>query len=179
MMGEDILEYEKGGFEGINDMRDFVRLLTMNHSDLIGHVISDKLDTTVRLDRKGKNVSDQIKINDTLVLQNDDTNYTKGKILKFTRGEKTWDCTQIAEDGVDLIVQDEYTFETKIVNFRLIDKTEVEIRDYEPSWGWNLLLPKRYEDCLTKIKENEEYKLKHGYDLYSKNEIQKIKEIRG
>lgn len=179
MMGEDILEYEKGGFEGINDMRDFVRLLTMNHSDLIGHVISDKLDTTVRLDRKGKNVSDQIKINDTLVLQTNDVNYTKGKILKFTRGENSWDCTQIAEGGVDLIVQDKYTFETKIVNFRLIDKTEVEIRDYEPSWGWNLLLPKRYEDCLTKLKENDEYKLKHGYDLYSKNELQKIKEIRG
>jgi hypothetical protein len=58
MMGEDILEYEKGGFEGVNELRDFVRLLTMNHSDLVGHVIGEDLDTTIRLDKKGKNVSD-------------------------------------------------------------------------------------------------------------------------
>jgi hypothetical protein len=41
MMGEDILEYEKGGFEGVNDLRDFVRLLTINHSELVGHVIGE------------------------------------------------------------------------------------------------------------------------------------------
>jgi hypothetical protein len=58
MMGEDILEYEKGGFEGVNDLRDFVRLLTINHSELVGHVIGEQIDITVQLDRIGKNVSD-------------------------------------------------------------------------------------------------------------------------
>ena len=68
MMGEDILEYEKGAFEGVNDLRDFVRLLTINHSDLVGHIIGEKLDTIVRLDRTGKNVSDEIKVDDVLTL---------------------------------------------------------------------------------------------------------------
>lgn len=182
MMGEDVLEYEKGGFEGVNDLRDFVRLLTMNHSDLVGHVIGDKVDITVQLDRKGKNVSDEIKVSDLLQMERADTSHNRGKIKKFTRNNKTYDCKQIHKNGVDLIVQDKYTFETKIVNLRLVEDSEldangcVKISDYRPSWGWNLLLPQRFNDCLYKLNENEKYKAEHGRDQYSKRDLDRIKQ---
>lgn len=177
MMGEDILEYEKGAFEGVNDLRDFVRLLTINHSDLVGHIIGEKLDTIVRLDRTGKNVSDEIKVDDVLTLQTNNKKFTKGKVLKLTRDDKDYDCTLIHKDGVDIIVHDKYTHDTKVVNFNLVNLgNKVQINDYEPSWGWNLLLPKRYDDCLFKLKTNESYKKENGVNLYSYNELQRIKQ---
>ena len=182
MMGEDILEYEKGGFEGVNELRDFVRLLTMNHSDLVGHVIGEDLDTTIRLDKKGKNVSDQLKITDLLSIQLSNTNHNRGKIKSINRDGKQYDCKSIHKDGLDIIVQDKYTFETKIVNLRLVKDEEltdgyITINDYKPSWGWNLLLPQRYNDCLYKLNENDMYKMNNnGTSLYSKKDIERIRQ---
>ena len=103
MMGEDVTLYESGSFEGINDLRDFVRLLSMNHTELTGHVINEELDIRVRNDIKGKNVGELIDINDSLHLNN------RGKI------DKVNDKPIIFSDGVDLIVHDRYTHETKVV----------------------------------------------------------------
>jgi hypothetical protein len=48
MMGEDVTQWEKGAFEGINDLKKFVRLLSMNHTELVGHVVKDEYDIRVR-----------------------------------------------------------------------------------------------------------------------------------
>lgn len=146
MMGEDIIEYEKGGFEGINDLRDFVRLLTINHSELVGHVIKAQYDTSIRLDSIGKNVSDKIKLTDTLIIKN-------GKIQKLIRNNKEYDYTILHKDGVEIIVHDKYSNETKIVNLGLVKESElkngcISIGDYRSSWGWNLLLPNEYQKNL-------------------------------
>ena len=183
MMGEDILEYEKGGFEGVNDLRDFVRLLTINHSELVGHVIGEQLDITVQLDRIGKNVSDQIKLTDKLKLRKDDNVHTKGKIQTLTREGKSYDYKALHKDGVDVIVQDRYTHDTKIVNFRLVKDEELDengcisIGDYRDTWGWNLLLPDRFDKCILKLNENEQYKKDNGIYLYSNNEIERTKQV--
>jgi hypothetical protein len=51
-----VTEYEKSAFEGVNDLKNFVRLLSMNHGDLVGHVIYEDLDIKISNDMKGKNV---------------------------------------------------------------------------------------------------------------------------
>lgn len=173
MMGEDIYEYEKGAFEGVNDLRDFVRILSMNHSDLVGHVVKVPYDLTIRLDRIGKNVGDEIKVDDILTLQLNDNNHNKGKVLSLRRNDKTYDLRQVHKDGVDIIIQDKYTYKTKIVNFRAADEKNtgtISILDYRPSWGWNLLLPKRFQDCIYKLEQHEKY------DLYSESDIKRIKQ---
>jgi len=47
MMGEDVTLFEKGAFEGINDLKNFVRFLSMNHTELIGHKVNKELDIRV------------------------------------------------------------------------------------------------------------------------------------
>lgn len=178
MMGEEVLEYEKGAFEGVNDLRDFVRILSINHSELVGKQMKKPHDTTIQLDRIGKNVGDEIFVDDILTLQTNDSNFNKGKIKKLTRGGVDYDFTKIWSDGVDIIIHDKYTFENKIVNLRLANKATVSILDYTPEWGWNLLLPQKYKDCLYKLEKNKEYAQSHnGTNLYSTKELNRIKEI--
>ena len=115
MMGEDVYEYEKNSFESVNEMRDFVRILSMNHSDLVGHIIKKPFDIEIRHDKIGKNVGDKIEIDDKITLSAD------GKILSVTRKDQKYDFTEWDKSGVLLIVQDKYTYETKIVNFGLVN----------------------------------------------------------
>jgi hypothetical protein len=53
MMGEEVTEFEKGSFEGINELRDFVRLLSINHAELVGHVVNSNLDIRIKGDSRG------------------------------------------------------------------------------------------------------------------------------
>lgn len=148
MMGEDVLEFETGSFEGVNDLRDFVRILSMNHSDLVGHVVKEKHDINIKYDKKGKNVGDKILTSDILTIRN-------GKILKIERDGKIYDYTSWNTNGVEMIVYDKYTHESKIVNFGLCSETSVKLENYQPSWGWNLLLPSRFNDCIYKLNQNK------------------------
>ena len=178
MMGEDVLEYEKGAFEGVNDLRDFVRILSINHSDLVGKMVKQPYDIEIRLDNKGKNVGDEIFVDDILNLQTSDSKFCKGKIIQLTRDGETYDFTKNWNDGVDIIVHDKYSNETKIVNFRNSNKSQLSILDYEPSWGWNLLLSNKYNDCLYKLQKNKEYADKNnGVNLYSSNELNRLKQV--
>lgn len=120
MMGEDVVEYEQGAFEGVNDLKDFVRILSMNHGDLVGHVVNDKHDIVIRHDKKGKNVGDKILITDELTVH-------KGKIVQLKRGDKVYDYTEWDKNGVEVIIQDKYTFDTKIVNLGLCGKSVLKI----------------------------------------------------
>jgi hypothetical protein len=54
-------------------LKNFVRLLSINHADLVGHVIDEDLDINIKGDSKGKNVGPEINIKDTLQL-NDNEN---------------------------------------------------------------------------------------------------------
>jgi hypothetical protein len=90
MMGEDVTLFESGSFEGINDLRDFVRLLSMNHTELIGHVVKEDLDIRVRNDVKGKNVGEELHVGDTIRIN------TNGKI------DKVNNQLVIFDEGVDV-----------------------------------------------------------------------------
>jgi hypothetical protein len=71
MMGEDVIEFENTNLEGINDLKNLVRFISMNHTDLVGHKTDVDWDISVNSDSKGKNVGAKIGIRDTLTLCND------------------------------------------------------------------------------------------------------------
>lgn len=164
MMGEDVLEFENSSFEGVNDLRDFVRILSMNHSDLVGHVVNERYDIDIKHDKKGKNVGDKILTSDILTIK-------KGKITKIQRGDKIYDFTTWNPDGVEMIVHDKYTHDSKIVNFGLCGETSVKLENYQPSWGWNLLLPSRFNDCIYKLNQNK------TSNILSQRDIARIYEV--
>lgn len=191
MMGQEVTEYEYTSLEGINDLKKLARLLSINHSDLVGHVIDVDYDITINKDNKGVNVGDLIDLDDILTLNtekpadnepNKKDNY--GKIQYVQIGSNKHKVN--IEDGVDLIIHDKYTNDTRIVNFRSQlkheEKETVTIGEYEPYWGWNLLLPdgfitlKEKIDLYTAKLDNDGY----GSDqiTFFNNEIKRLKNAR-
>lgn len=195
MMGEDVTLFESGSFEGINDLRDFVRLLSMNHTELIGHVIEEGLDIRIKKDLKGKNVGEEITVFDELKLN------TNGKIKSVNNNEV------IINEGVDLIVHDKYTNDTKVISFTApyhdknfpieIDeesetilpkqyatpfKNPITIGDYEEWWGWNLLLPDSFKNISDKIVKLQNtlsnYALSRSTITDINNEIKRLKKVK-
>ena len=148
MMGEDVTEFEKSSFDGVNDMKNFVRLLSMNHSDLVGHVIKEPYDISVSGESKGKHVGDEIYVTDTLLLNDE------GKVVAVNRNGTTYNIDY--SDGCDIIICDRYTNATKIANFSKKKGTSsLQIGEYNDSWDWNLLLPINYDTKIASIKSTE------------------------
>lgn len=168
MMGEEIVDYETTEFEGINEMRDFVRLLSMNHNDLVGHIISKPYDIHINSTSKGKNVGRKMDLRDRIYIKNDITRFGddgRGLILGY-KSKNNPQYVEIAKSfGTNLILHDKYTNETRPVSFTTTDyldimlkKDEVgyyiSLKDYDPSWGWNLLLTERFEKANNELKNN-------------------------
>lgn len=171
MMGEDVTEFEKSSFDGVNDMKNFVRLLSMNHSDLVGHVIKEPYDISISGEAKGKHVGDEIYVTDTLLLN------SQGKITSINRNGVNHNIDY--EEGCDIIVCDRYTNFTKIVNLSKKKGTSaLQIGEYKDSWDWNLLLPINYDNKLTvmetiqnKISNSEEKLNDNRYSTSQKERI--------
>lgn len=184
MMGEDVTLFESGAFDGINDLRDFVRLLSMNHTELIGHVVNQDYDIRVKNGLKGFNVGETIQINDVIHINE------QGKI------DKVNDKKTIFDQGVDLIIHDKYTHDTKIVSFTQIYQGKnfpldgsgtpitnlLKISDYEQWWGWNLLLPDSFYTICKKIVElsnklNNRAISRNAHETLQ-NEIKRLKQVK-
>lgn len=181
MMGEDVTQYEKSAFEGVNDLKNFVRLLSMNHGDLVGHVIYQDVDISISNDMKGKNVGVEIQVGDTLYLNNNQNSDHIGKIIGLQRknnenkSKLLIEDNDLTKDGLELIVHDKYTHETKVVSLMQMQKnrlkskqailSDIRIQDYQNNWDWNLLLPDRFNNARKKQKEYAEKKLL--VDIYS------------
>lgn len=183
MMGEDVTQFEKSSFEGVNDLKKFVRLLSMNHTDLVGHVISQQYDISYNGFSKGENIGDELFIDDILFLNNTLEDKNLGKIISVKRKNSDTVSSINYDGGVDLVVADKYTNQTKIVRFYPYQKllgeqgntmySSVSLRDYEPSWGWNLLLP----DSFDKFTKEIELKNEKIYDKrYSQSQRNKFKD---
>lgn len=184
MMGDEVIEFETSNLEGINDLKNIVRFLSMNHSDLVGHKIDVDWDIAITSDSKGKHVGAFIGVGDELFLCEENGN-NFAKIYKIKRNGEV---QEIETQKCDLIIRDKFTNKTEIVNFRqYLSNTganTVKLEDYEHSWGWNLLLPDGFTEIIKKIKEceqkrgsfyeNEKNRLKHAkrelirgyYDFY-------------
>lgn len=191
MMGQSVVEYEYSNLEGINDLKKFSRLLSMNHSDLVGHVINEDYDITINKDNKGVNVGDYIDLDDVLTLITDKPAVNEpnkkdyyGKI-QYVQKDSIKRKVKI-DGGVDLIVHDKYTNMTKIVNFRSclnkVGKQTVSIGEYESEWDWNLLLPDGFTTLKEKIDLYASKANNPGYSTEQINffitEIQRLKNAR-
>ena len=168
MMGEEIVDYETTEFEGINEMRDFVRLLSMNHNDLVGHIISKPYDIHINSTSKGKNVGRKMDLRDRIYIKNDITQFGddgRGLILGY-KSKNNPQYVEIAKSfGTNLILHDKYTNETRPVSFTTTDYLDnmlkkdedgyyISLKEYDPSWGWNLLLTERFEKANNELKNN-------------------------
>lgn len=163
MMGQDISQYSETNFDGVNELKDLTRILTMNHSELMGNYIDEAYDIRVTSSDKGKHVGERILVTDKLycLMDNeviDGKHYYKGKVTKIVRtenkgksNEKT--LTFTTKEPVALIMVDDYARESRIISFsdiqpRKIDEDglgEYVIADYVESWGWNMLLPEDWQ----------------------------------
>lgn len=200
MMGEDVTQYEKTAFEGINDLKNFVRLLSINHADLVGHVIDEDLDINIKGDSKGKNVGAEIKIKDILQLNDNENSQFLGRIVNVKRdGSTKWSSLNLqgsdyTKDGLELLVHDRYTHEVKKVNFmnmqksrihnKLTPSSKVSISDYDVDWDWNLLLPDKFTSAKKKQKEYADLMKSGTFGNYSTsrrqfiaNEHERMKQI--
>lgn len=163
MMGEEITDYETTEFEGINEMRDFVRILSMNHNDLVGHLVDKPCEIYISKSSMGRNVGKALGLKDRLYLSTHTTTTgydLKGLVTGYKKYDKeTYGPYKKASDnyGCHLILHDKYTDETRIVSFTTIEKLNsilkedengkkyVCLADYDESWGWNLLLTDRFK----------------------------------
>ena len=171
MMGDEVSEFEYTNFDGINDLKKFARLLSMNHSDLVGHTREKDWDVYIIKDNKGANVGDVISLDSKITLDTTLANYIDGE----DSYGKIWKIEDKAVDyvnGVDLIVHDKYTNDVKMVNFRTYLKkyrnNEVYLKDYNEDWGWNLLLPENFGVLNEKIAF---YEQKAKNKAYAKSQI--------
>lgn len=190
MLGEDVTQFEDGSFDGVNDMKNFVRLLSMNHTDLVGHKVKEDYNIKVSNDARGKHVGEEIFVDDILSLNINDGQHL-GKVTGVTKNSSSKALQVTIPNGVDLIVADKYTKETKIIKFYGMMKkqenqthTSIQIRDYDPSWGWNLLLPTDNFNAINVRIRELQAKINDGrYSRTTRNkaaeEVQSLKKRKG
>lgn len=158
MMGQDISEYSTTNFEGVNELKDLTRILSMNHSELMGNYIDEPYDIKITSASKGKHIGERVYVNDVLYALTDnlfvgDKRFYKGKVTKIQREVNGKTVTYTTKEPVALVMVDDYSKESRIISFSDIPPREVtedgeaiySIIDYEESWGWNLLLPNEWQ----------------------------------
>lgn len=191
MMGEDVTQFEQGSFDGVNDVKNFVRLLSMNHTDLVGHKIKEQYDIKVADDAKGKHVGDEIDVEDVLSLNQEEGNYL-GRIIGIKKKGFDKVSATVDDNGYDLIVSDRYTKTSRIVKLYGLQKnnmtnegtykSSISIAQYDDSWGWNLLLPVSFEKINKKISENLLKANNGAYSLQRRQEflaeVERLKKMK-
>lgn len=155
MMGQNVSEYEVTNFDGVNELRDLCRILSMNFSRVFGHKIKDKNGIRVTEFEHGYNVGDRIFVTDKLYVyvDNHGRDLLRGKIFKIERDGEILDI----DYPTVLIVSDDYAHSSRTVSFSGIAPVEEVQQDeegrtftvfcianYDRSWRWNLLLPDNY-----------------------------------
>lgn len=159
MMGQDISEYATTNFDGVNEIKDLTRILTMNHSELIGSNIDEAYDIKITSASKGKHVGERIYVDDILYVLTEnkfegDKRFAQGKITKIERIEDKKKVTYNTVEPVAIIIVDDYSGQSRIASFAGIEPRKTEngegvycIADYDESWGWNLLLPENWQEA--------------------------------
>lgn len=169
-MGEDVSLYEFSNFEGNNELKGFVRLLSMNHSELVGHLMDETPEIKISLNDSGSDVGQQIDITSILTLDRDK------KLISI-------DDEEILDNFKgDIILRDNYTNETKIVSFFTVPEDTISLCDYNTSWGWNLLLPNEFFKINEKIevlkKQNQNKAYSQSKIAENQKEIVRLSEIK-
>lgn len=166
MLDESLTQYDINIFEKINELRDLTRIMSMNYSHLFGNILEDNHDIKITETSKGKNVGEQLEINDIIYC---DKEYN---IIGYQRNSQIF---KLVQPTPFLIVKDDFTKKTQVVNFFKIENIELELfenqseqwkmknanfiknvcysfklGDYDYKWGWSLNLPEEADKMANK-----------------------------
>lgn len=119
MMNVDAYEYDQTLLDGVNELRDFVRILSMNHTDLMGNYVNENYDIKFRPLYKGKHIGDNILVTDRIYLDREN------KVIKFMRDGKVY---FVLDPNEYIVTVDNYTYQSKMVNFLGWFLTEAELK---------------------------------------------------
>lgn len=186
MMDEDIKLYDIDSFEKVRELKDLMRILSMNYSVLFGNIIDDEYDIKINSFSNGKNVSDKIDISDTIYCDE------KWNIIGLCRDGEIF---FLKEKTPFVIVKDNFTLKTRLASFYNIETTETDIfddrteewrtenrdfinsvahvykfHDYNYRWGWSLNLPDEVEFI-----NNKEALIDNYYSFYLFNPVKSQK----
>ena len=173
MINEPIKKYKLNSFNNIKELKEFMRILSMNYSTLFGNVITTDYDIKISNTYKGKHVGEKLEVNDTIFCNK---NY---EIIGFRHENHIY---KLVKPSQYIIIYDNVTSksrlssfynlptslfenfndqtpEWKVLNDDFISKVEYvyNLNDYEEQWGWDLLLP----DEINYI--NDKHKLINNY----------------
>ena len=185
MMDEPATHFDISSFDRINELKEMVRILTMNYSELFGNLLTNEYDIRITHSTKGFNVSDQLEPNDIVLCEINPTTGKSGDIVAIRRGNKILPLTTKTPY---LILKDDFTFDTVLVNFVGIEPSSIEtfedqseswkenhewtelhaysFNDYDPSWGWVMNLPNEIDNKANKADFIDAY-----YSFYIFNPI--------
>ena len=159
MFGSSEQSYNINSFDKINELKELVRILSMNHSILFGQVEKEKYDININGDAKGKNVGDRILPNDIIVCD------INKEIIGIIRDNKVYPV------GIPLkyiIIHDDFNKLSRIATFENAESYTLpdiheeilaqgipacyyySLNDYHYSWNWNLKLPAGVEEYHNK-----------------------------
>lgn len=157
MFGSDELVYNINSFDKINELRDLVRILSMQYCDLFGRFTDAPWDISIHGDIKGKSVGDRILATDTIACDYDNN------IIAIIRNDEIYPVSICSNS---IIVYDNFTKESRLVAFdnatssgehprhsEFIDRGYYishyySLCDYDYSWNWNLQLPKEITNSV-------------------------------
>lgn len=182
MLGEDVKYYDINSFDRVNELKEMIRILTMNYSDLFGNLLKKQYDIGFTATSKGKNVDAQLLATDVILV-----NENK-EIIAIRRGSKILPLTTKTPY---LILKDDFTLQSTLVSFAGIEAITLEdfsdqtpewinqhqdfinnivyaykLDDYDEKWGWVLNLPIEYKDKTEKTLVIDTY-----YSFYLFNPI--------
>ena len=183
MMDEPATYFDMSSFDKINDLKELVRILTMNYSDLFGNVLSNEFDIRIGYTYKGYNVGEQLEPDDIYlceIITDEDGSSRPGDIVAIRRGKK---ILPLSTKTPYLVLKDDFSFETSLVGFVGVTPSSIEtfedqteewkakhewtelyafdLNDYNKSWGWVLNLPEEFA-----TKDNKPLFIDAYYSLY-------------
>lgn len=153
-MGEEPGEYDATGLSALNETMELCRILSMEHTDLVGHMVGEGLDISFDGETGGANLGDEVNVDDLLFTT------PEGYVAALAKGGKTYTLV----NPLPLVAWDSFTRDSRIVNFHNVlspvyyegarmefsadwnteNTMAVRVGDYTTSWGWGLLLPERF-----------------------------------
>ena len=182
MLDENINSYNIDSFTKIIELKELMRLLSMNYSTIFGNVIDDEYDIKIVPGYSGKNVSDQLSSSDKIYCDD------KFNIIGIERDKEIFILSKATPF---IIIKDNFTNKTYLGSFFNVPSFEYEdfetqgeewneknkefvknvkyiykIDDYNYQWGWSLNLPDEINHTANKAKFIDTY-----YSFYLFNPI--------
>lgn len=185
MLNENSKVYDINSFDKINDLKEMVRIMTMNYSQLFGNILKNEYDIRITHSTTGTNVGDILHHDDIILCDIDEKTGNSKNVVAIRRNGKVY---PIIAQSPYIIIKDDFTLKTRLINFvgikapiidDLSDQTPewkakygwsklygYSLDDYEESWGWSLNLP---EDLT--YKTNKSLFIDTYYTLYLFNPL--------